>query len=95
MEIEITHDDHDGGGRYLLLVDGRAAGELDHRDADGVRTFTHTRVDDRLRGRGLAAQLVERGLVDAREEGLGVVGQCTYVARYLTDHPEHADLVDR
>ncbi|MCU1370553.1 MAG: hypothetical protein JWO77_1747 [Ilumatobacteraceae bacterium] len=93
MDITITDERHGATGRYHLVVDGDDVGELDYRDGDGRRVFTHTGVRPSLEGQGLAAQLVRRGLDDAREEGLEVVPQCSYVAAYLARHPEDTDLV--
>lgn len=72
MAIEITHRSDDSAGHYDLLIDGSSVGELDHRDVDGVRTFTHTGVRPAHEGRGLAAHLVRRGLDDARADGMRV-----------------------
>lgn len=93
MGIDITHESAADGGRYHLLVDGAEVGELDHRDEDGRRTFTHTGVRPAFEGRGLAAQLVRRGLDDARTDGVEVVPQCSYVAAYLAQHPDDLDLL--
>ncbi len=96
MEIEIErHPDENGGGRYQLLVDGNDAGELDYRDIQGRRAFTHTGVRDAYEGRGLAGQLARRVLDDARAEEVKIVPLCPYVAGYLERHPDDADLVDQ
>lgn len=90
--IEITHDGGGSGGRYTLLLDGSPIGELDHRDHDGVRTYTHTGVRPEHEGKGFAGLLVERAFRDARLAGYKVVGACSYVAAYLDRHPEDDDL---
>jgi len=95
MTIQIDDDRHGAHGRYRLLADGVEVGELDYRDADGRRTFTHTGVRTSHQGRGLAAQLVRRALDDARAEQLAVVPRCSYVAAYLAEHPEDVDLLPR
>ncbi len=94
IEIE-RHPDDRGGGRYQLLVDGREAGELDYREVEGRRAFTHTGVREAYEGRGLAGRLARRVLDDARAEGVAVVPLCPYVAAYLDRHPDDADLVDQ
>jgi predicted GNAT family acetyltransferase len=95
MDIEITDERHGALGQYHLFVDGVEGGELDYRDGDGKRVFSHTGVRPALEGNGLAAQLVRRGLDDARAEGLKVVPQCSYVAAYIAQHPDDADLLPR
>lgn len=94
MDIEIRHERHDQQGRYHLVLDGSEAGELDYRDDDeGRRTFTHTGVRPEHEGHGHAAQLVRRGLDDARADGRTVIPQCSYVAAYLAQHPDDLDLL--
>ena len=93
MEIDITDERHGALGQYHLIVDGNEVGELDYRDGDGRRVFTHTGVRPAFEGKGLAAQLVRRGLDDARAEHLKVVPTCSYVAAYIVSHPEDADLL--
>lgn len=95
MDIQITDERHGALGQYHLLVDGVEVGELDYRDGDGRRLFTHTGVRPAYEGRGLAARLVRRGLDDARAEQLSVVPQCSYVAAYIAQHPDDADLLPR
>ena len=54
--------------------------------------LTHTAVDPRLQGRGIAAALVAAALDHARREGLKVVPQCSYVDAYMRRHPQTEDL---
>jgi hypothetical protein len=61
---------------------------LDYELQPGMVVFTHTGVPDALRGRGLAAQLVEAGLQWAHAEGLKVVPACSYVDVFMRRHPE-------
>ncbi|MGN6694566.1 MAG: GNAT family N-acetyltransferase [Aquihabitans sp.] len=93
MDIDITDERHGSLGQYHLVVDGTEVGELDYRDGDGRRVFTHTGVRPTHEGQGLAAQLVRRGLDDARAEQLKVVPQCSYVAAYIAQHPDDIDLL--
>jgi predicted GNAT family acetyltransferase len=47
-------------------------------------------------GRGLAGTLVDGALVDTRARGGHVRATCPYVAKYISRHAEHQDLlVDR
>ncbi|MFG6466668.1 GNAT family N-acetyltransferase [Roseateles sp. BYS87W] len=63
-----------------------------HRGGDRI-TFTQTGVPDAYRGQGLAAQLVQAGLVWARDQGLKVVPACSYVHLYIQRHPEWQTLL--
>jgi len=56
-------------------------------------TFTHTRVPEALRGRGMGTHLIEAGLSLARERNLKVVPQCPFFAAYMRAHPETEDLL--
>ena len=53
----------------------------------------HTEVPEALQGHGIAGKLAAHALTYARENGLDVVPLCPYVAKYIKDHPEFADLV--
>lgn len=67
-------------------------GVLTYELLPGRAVFTHTVVPHELRGQGIAAALVLAGLQWARERGLKVVPQCSYVHTYLQRHPEWQDL---
>ncbi len=85
---------HDAdAARYVLLVEGRVVCQADYRDADGVRSFTHTLTDPAERGRGFAATLVRAALDDTRSAGRAVVPACWFVADFVQLHPEYRDLL--
>lgn len=58
----------------------------------GVLSANHTGVPDALGGRGLALQLVEALVADARAEGYKIIPRCPYVNAQRKRHPEWADL---
>jgi hypothetical protein len=60
---------------------------------DGARVAEHTLVPPELGGRGIAGQLVDALIADARTEGFKVVPQCSYVAAAFRKHPDWADLL--
>jgi len=45
------------------------------------------------RQQGVAGRLVEAAVGYARSEGLRIIPSCSYVARWMREHPEHADLL--
>jgi predicted GNAT family acetyltransferase len=95
MSEEAVRVKHDvAAQQYEVYVDDRRAGLAGYRDEDGQRVLTHTEVDPEFGGRGLAGRLAKRALDDAREAGLRVVPQCSYMAKYIERHAEYADLVD-
>jgi len=81
--------------RFEIEVDEVTVGRADFVDQGGRRIFFHTEIDPAYGGRGLAGTLVHQALTATREEGLRVVPVCSYVAKYVTTHPEWTDLVDQ
>jgi len=92
--ISISHRNHGSGGRYVARVEGESAlGYLEWEPReDGVRVATHTVVPPAIAGRGIAKALVDQLVRDAREQGFGIVPQCSYVAAKFDENPEWADL---
>jgi predicted GNAT family acetyltransferase len=78
--------------RYEITVDGRVVGIADYRQRGDTVVFPHTEIEPAMRDQGLGAELVRGALDDARAEGWSVVPQCWYVAQFLDEHPECADL---
>lgn len=89
---EITH----GAYRAELPGVGRAA-ELTWYARGAARGETrianHTFVPPEMRGRGIAQQLVEALVADARALGFTIVPQCSYVEAQFRRHPEWSDLL--
>ena len=63
-------------------------------DDDGRLVFDHTEVDKGYSGQGLAGRLVGFALDDVRARGKRIVAICSYVDKYVTEHPEYRDLAD-
>lgn len=80
--------------RYVLTVDGEQAGYLDYLDEVDVRLLTHTVVDEAYGGKGYAALLTKAALDDVRDSGKRARAVCSYVANYVTKHPEYATVVE-
>lgn len=78
----------------MLTVDGEQAGYLDYLDEVDVRVMTHTVVDEAYGGHGYAAMLTKAALDDVRDSGKHARAVCSYVANYVTKHPEYADVVE-
>ncbi len=101
-EITITHHAQGQGGKYIAHVEGEEAqGTLEWEPRTGLpeqsvgrdaRVATHTIVPNAIRGRGIAALLVERLVEDARKHGFKIVPRCSYVAKKFEDNPDWADL---
>ncbi|MFC5730156.1 MULTISPECIES: GNAT family N-acetyltransferase [Nocardioides] len=82
-----VHDDP-SQSRYEIHVDDQLAGFSEYKLNPGRIAFTHTQVDPAFSGRGLARQLVEEELEDARRRGLAVLPFCPYVRRIIAQAPE-------
>ena len=93
-EMSITHHRDGNRGEYRACSpDNGACGKLTYVEAGpGVRLVDHTLVPPALRGRGIAARLVEALVADARAERFRIVPQCSYVAVAFRRHPEWAEL---
>ncbi|HVV08488.1 GNAT family N-acetyltransferase [Amycolatopsis sp.] len=78
--------------RYEITVDGQVAGFAAFADRGDERVMYHTEIDKTFGGRGLSNVLVTGALEDVRASGKHVVPVCPLVAKFLTKHPEFADL---
>jgi predicted GNAT family acetyltransferase len=84
----------EGRRRYELLLGRERVGFIQYRDEGEVRIFLHTEIEPDYEGHGLATQLIEWALNDARSLGKKVRPDCPTVAAYFAKHPELDDLVD-
>jgi predicted GNAT family acetyltransferase len=79
--------------RYELSIDGRVIGFADYQAHGDTVVFPHTEIEPSMRNRGLGAELVRHALDDVRARGGAVVAQCWYVAEFIDQHSEYADLL--
>src|SRR4051794_26292892 len=75
--------------RFEVRVNGELAGFAEYRRRPGLIAFSHTLIDPRFEGRGLASQPVRT----ARSDGLSVLPFCPFVWAYIAGHTEYLDLV--
>ena len=80
-------------GRFEIRLDGRVVGLASYHVDGTTMTLPHTEVDPAMGGRGIGTALVAGVLEAARERGLHVLPYCSFVRKYLLDHPEELDLV--
>jgi predicted GNAT family acetyltransferase len=90
-ELRVVRDDDTD--RYEALLDGQVAGFTSYETAPGRIIFIHTEVDAAFEHRGVASRLIAGALDDARSRGLKVTPRCPFVAAYIRDHADYADLV--
>lgn len=79
--------------RYELFVGSELASLVDYTESGETFVFDHTETDRRFRGRGLAARIVAFALDDVRERGGSVVPACWFVADFIDENPQYADLL--
>jgi uncharacterized protein len=91
----VTVVENPAASRYEISVDGVLAGISTYRDRGDARVVVHTEVAPELEGHGLAGELARFVLEDIRNRGLRLVPRCPYIAQYVKNHPEYADLVNR
>lgn len=91
--IAITRTDETTHGAYRAELPGaRRPAELTWTARGVARIADHTFVPPEMRGRGVAMQLVEALVADAREQGFTIVPQCSYVEAAFRRYPEWADV---
>jgi predicted GNAT family acetyltransferase len=93
--VSITREMNAQGGRYVAKVQG-FPGEAEltfvRTDPD-VFIADHTLTPVALRHRGIATQLVERLVADARREGFRIRPTCPFVVDLFDRHPDWSDLL--
>ena len=82
-------------GRFEIRVDDRVVGLASYHVDGSTMTLPHTEIDPSVGGRGLGTTLVAGVLSAARERGLTVLPYCSFIRRYIQQHPDELDLVAR
>lgn len=85
--------DNAAAHRFELDLGGGDLAIAAYRLDGDVVAFTHTEVPPHHEGRGIGARLVGAALEAVRERGLKVAPLCSFVARYVREHPETQDLL--
>ena len=93
MPDTITRTDETSHGAYRAEGPGSPRPAVLTWVARGrARIANHTFVPPEARGRGIAQQLVEAMVADAREQGFTIEPQCSYVAALFRRNPDWADV---
>jgi predicted GNAT family acetyltransferase len=92
MSTPIEHNAQDQ--EFTTVREGHQAELAYSTPADGLIDFTHTFVDEGLRGQGVADELARAGLAYARDHRLKVKTSCTFMAGFVKrHHDEYADIL--
>jgi len=93
MDFEVKQDV--GKNKFFAVIDGKEA-HLDYEIInDEVIEFPYTYVSPTLRGKGVAAKILEFGLNYAREKNLSVIPSCSYVESYINKNKKYQDLLKK
>jgi predicted GNAT family acetyltransferase len=85
MKAEVIHKNN----RFVRSVDGHEI-ELEYMiQEDGYINFFHTYVPEPLRGRGLAMDIIKRGLDYAVDKKFKIIPSCSAVRIFIQRHPEY------
>lgn len=88
----VTIKNNEAQQRYEAEISGRLA-VIEYEQGPERILIMHTEVPQELEGHGIAAKMAQFALDDARARHLAVVPLCPYVASYIRQHQEYADLV--
>lgn len=88
--LDITHNQ--AANRFETTIDGQT-GYISYQDRNDKLVYDHTIVPQQLGGQGIGSVLVKHALDYAREHDKKVVPQCSFVASYISKHPEYQDLI--
>lgn len=93
MAFEVRDDP--SAHRFELREGDRVVGVASYRLDGDVVVVPHTEIAPDRRGEGLGAVLVGGLLDQVRASGRTVRPLCWYVAEFVGEHPEYADVVER
>ena len=75
---------------YACGEDGRVLARITFpQEPEGIFTIDHTFVDESLRGRGVAAELVRLAAGKILSAGGRIAATCPYAVAWLQRHPEY------
>lgn len=69
--------------RIYAIEDGEEVAEVTFPERNGIYVINHTYVDDRLRGQGIASELVRRAVEEIEQRGGRVEATCSYAQLWL------------
>ena len=91
MKLEIKHDIENQ--RFFTIFEGNEAYLKYIITGEKTINMIKTYVPPELRGKGIAAKVVQAGLLFAQKNNYKVIPTCSYVDTYIEQHPEFSDLL--
>ena len=92
-EPPVLVTDNSSASRYEIRVGDQLAGFADYHTEPDRIIVTHTEIDPTFKGRGFGNRLAAGTLDDLRRRHVAVTPQCPFIAKYIDEHPDYADLV--
>jgi uncharacterized protein len=93
-EFPVEREDSPGHGRYVIRLPGGLEAEMTFRKiGSSTIAIDHTYTPPQFRGNNIAFRMIERGIADARRDGLKVKPECSYAVVQFKRHTEWADLL--
>ena len=74
---------------YATDNGGRVIAEVTFHNSAGVSTIDHTFVDESLRGRGVAGELIRLAADSILANGNKIGATCAYAIAWFQRHPEY------
>jgi len=93
MNPTITHNQDEQA--FYASAQGYEAELAYSRPANDVIDFTHTFVDENLRGQGIGELLAKTALAFAREQKLQIRTSCSFMRGFVAQHPEYQELLEK
>lgn len=85
--------DNPAANRFEIYEGDELAGFVEYHLHANEIALLHTEVPTRFEGRGLAGELTQYVLDDARQRGRMVLPYCPYNRAWIAKHPDYVDLV--
>lgn len=92
IEIKFEYSSTQGEGRAAAFDGNKMMGECDFSASDGLWVITHTEVDKEYGGQGIAAQLVDEVVKQARQHNVKINPVCSYAKRMFERKPAYKDV---
>jgi hypothetical protein len=94
QDHQIAHQDDGRRGMWSISREDRRVAEMTYAHSGaGVITIDHTFVDPSLRGHGVARTLLDAAVSWARQHGLRIVPECSYVRAVFARDASLRDLL--
>lgn len=94
-DLQIRHEEADGRGAFFIEAARKRVAVQTYQRVDANHVvIDHTQVDDSLRGRGVARQLLDAAVAWARTSGTRLAATCPYAKAQFEKDPTLRDVLD-